>query len=119
MAQRHTTSGGSRIPTPRRSPAAPMTDPAQGNTLSQAPALAPQLEARIAALSTTAIRASSCGAKAGACERVLPCAGSVIGAAGERLGVGIREPPEVVCLCAVIDHRQFRMSECVQTLRAE
>ncbi len=31
-----------------------MTDPAQGNTLSQAPALAPQLEARIAVVESAA-----------------------------------------------------------------
>jgi hypothetical protein len=31
-----------------------MTDPAQGKTLSQAPALAPQLEARIAAVESAA-----------------------------------------------------------------
>jgi hypothetical protein len=42
------------MPTPKRFPAAPMTDPARSNIPPQAPALPAELEARIAAFENAA-----------------------------------------------------------------
>src|ERR1700683_1886383 len=79
--------------------------------------LAQSKSAAGAAASNAAMRASSSGGRSGVGNRGSP--ESAMPAARECLRIGIRKPPEIMRLRRMIDHRELRVPECIQTFRAE